>query len=114
MTNATRQVFFSEGDYGYRATPGNRVVDTAHGDANAVVFHNLTQQPIFLLLPLQTQAERRALDKASRQRVTIDAHGRYELDLSPYGPGQYFYTALVSDTGLEVQGGSSPGIIITR
>lgn len=114
MTNGTQQVFFSEGDYGYRATPGNRVVDTRNGDPDEVVFHNLTAQAIDLLLPLQTQAERRTLGGPARTTVRIDAHGHYRLDLSRYGAGQYFYTALVDDSGLEVQGGSSPGIIITR
>lgn len=114
MTNGTKQVFFSEGDYGYRATPGNRLVDTRHGDPDEVVFHNLTAQAIVLLLPLQTQTERRALVGSPRTALPIAAHGHYTLDLSPYGAGQYFYTALVGDTGLEVEGGSSPGIIITR
>lgn len=114
MTNAKRQVFFSEGDYGYRATPGNLVVDVAHGDPDGVVFHNLTPHKILLLLPLQTQGERRATDTAPRTGVPIERGQRAELDLATYEPGQYFYTALVADTGLEVQGGSSPGIIITR
>ncbi len=135
MNGDSTPVYFSRHAYGYRAEPGNAVVP----GGGSVAFSNYTDDELVLqdfrvgwvgAAEPAAQAERltHAVKKASAGRkasahvhtsalpsdaITLPPGGSVTVRLEGLAPGQYFYRALVAGPGLEVQGGSSPGIIIT-
>jgi hypothetical protein len=130
MAAAKTPVYFSRHSYGYRATPGNALV--ARG--GSVVFWNYSNEPVILRdfsvgwiegsSAGRPQAERgfaEAVRKGFAGKfksaqanggLTLPPGADVVVSLAGLPRGQYFYSAIVGDTGLEAQGGSGPGIII--
>jgi hypothetical protein len=120
------KVVFTRHEYAYRATPGNVVIDLAQGDPSLVVFRNLTGGPVVASAAAYGESTETDTTAARSAALFAEAIAKafsqplpdgesVEVPLADLREGQYFYRAyVIGCAGLEIQGGSGPGIIITR
>jgi hypothetical protein len=113
-------------EYGYRAEPGYLLVDVAQGDPAEALITNrsgrdltidlqgrLADSTISLLLPAGDRSARERSARLRRAGIALPAGHTLRLRFRRSLRGVQSYRAF-DDEGIEVSGGSGPGIIIER